>query len=295
MSKKNPNQLAYKKQENMWAYIICMPILAFHFLLIIVPSFSTLYASFTQWSGVGEKTFIGFQNYVELYHDPVFKDALMNNIRWMIFFLTVPIITGFVIGYMLSTVKKYRIFYRAVYFLPYVISAAIAGKIFSAFYNPYFGINLVLEKIGLEFLALDWLSPKIVLYAVAFVDNWHWWGFVLVIFMSALQQIDPQLYEVANVEGANTFEKLRYVTFPSIKQTIIFIVVMTMVWSLGTFTYVWVMTKGGPGSEILSTMLYKNSLFKYKAGYASAIAMVQVGLSFAIFTIFSIVKRKSEV
>jgi raffinose/stachyose/melibiose transport system permease protein len=178
--------------------------------------------------------------------------------------------------------------------LPYVISAAIAGKIFATFYNPYFGINLIFEKLHLDIFATDWLAPKNALFSVAAVDNWHWWGFVLVIFMSGLQQIDPSLYEVADVEGANTLEKMRYVTIPSIKNTIIFIMTSTMVWSIGTFEYVWVMTKGGAGSELLSTMLYKNSLFKYRAGYASSIAVVQAVLSFAILGAFVLLRKRGE-
>lgn len=282
------------KTENMIAYFVVAPIFLYHFWMVILPSLSTVFGSFTEWNGIGKKTFIGLQNYKELFRDPEFYNALTNNLKWMLIFLTIPIFLGFVIGYLLSRLKKGQIIYRTIYFLPYVISAAIAGKIFATFYNPYFGINVILEKFNLDFLARDWLAPKNALVSVAFVDNWHWWGFVLVIFMSGLQQIDTSLYEVADVEGASTLEKMRYVTLPSIKNTIIFIVTSTMVWSIGTFEYVWVMTKGGVGSELLSTMLYKNSLFKYRAGYASSIAVVQAVLSFAILGIFVLIRKRNE-
>lgn len=287
-------KLNHIAKENIIAYLIIIPFFLYHFMIVVLPSFNTLYASFTEWNGIGAKKFIGLNNYMELFKDPVFIDALGNNIKWMAIFLTIPILLGFVIGYFLSKIKKGKILYRAIYFLPYVISAAIAGKIFAAFYNPYFGINVIFEKLNLDFLIRDWLAPNNALVSVALVDNWHWWGFILVIFMSGLQQIDPALYEVAEVEGANTLQKMRYITFPCIKQTIIFIVVSTMVWSIGTFEYVWVMTKGGPGSELLSTMLYKNSLLKYRAGYASAIAVVQAVLSFVILGGFALVRKKSE-
>ncbi len=285
---------SFERRTNKVAYLIVLPIFLYHFVMVIVPSLNTVYGSFTQWSGIGAKKFIGLQNYYELFHDVEFYGALLNNIKWMIVFLTIPIFLGFVIGYFLSRIKKGQIIYRTIYFLPYVISAAIAGKIFATFYNPYFGINVILEKLNLDFLTRDWLAPKNALFSVAMVDNWHWWGFVLVIFMSGLQQIDPSLYEVADVEGANTLEKMRYVTAPCIKNTIIFILTATMVWSIGTFDYVWVMTKGGAGSELLSTMLYKNSLFKYKAGYASSIAVVQAVLSFAILGMFMMIRKRSE-
>ena len=288
------SKAAFEKRANKIAYFIVLPIFLYHFLLVIVPSLNTVYSSFTEWSGIGKKRFIGLENYVQLFHDVEFYQALFNNLKWMMVFLTIPIILGFVIGYFLSKIKKGQIVYRTIYFLPYVISAAIAGKIFATFYNPYFGINVIFEKLHLDFIARDWLAPKNALLSVAMVDNWHWWGFVLVIFMSGLQQIDPSLYEVADVEGASTLEKMRYVTIPGIKNTIIFIISSTMVWSIGTFEYVWVMTKGGAGSELLSTMLYKNSLFKYQAGYASSIAVVQAILSFAILGVFALIRKRGE-
>lgn len=286
--------LRAKQKESLIAYAVMLPIFLYHFWMVILPSFTTFYASFTEWNGIGSKTFIGLNNYKELFKDPDFFGAFLNNIKWMLIFLTVPIFLGFIIGYFLSRLNKGKIFYRTIYFLPYVISAAIAGKVFATFYNPYFGINMIFEKLGLDFLAIDWLSPKNALYSVAFVDNWHWWGFVLVIFISGLQQIDPSLYEVADVEGCNTLQKMWHITLPGIKNTMIFIITSTMVWSLGTFEYVWVMTKGGPGTELLSTMLYKNFLLKYRAGYASSIAVVQAVLSFVILGVFATIRKRAE-
>ena len=280
--------------ERRIAYATLIPIFLYHFIMIVLPSLNTMASSFTNWNGFTTREFVGLSNYVELMGDPNFHGALVNNLTWMAVFLTVPIVLGIVIGYALSGVKKGRLAFRAVFFLPYVISAAIAGKIFAAFYNPYFGINVVFESLGLELLAVDWLAPSNALFSVAFVDLWHWWGFLLVIFMSALQQIDPMLYESATVEGASEAQKLWYITVPSIRQTLVFIVLVTMVWSISTFEYVWVMTRGGPGSEILSTMLYKNAYFKYRAGYASSISVVQMALSFVIFAGFGAIRKKLE-
>jgi len=284
-----------RDKRRLWiVYASLLPIFLYHFTLIIIPSIRTVLLSLTDWNGLATKKFIGFANYTELFRDANFITALANNLKWMALFLTVPILLGIVIGYILSGVKRGRLFFRAVYFLPYVISAAIAGKIFAAFFNPYFGINVVFNAAGLQFLARDWLSPAISLMSVAFVDMWHWWGFLLVIFLSGLQQIDPMLYESATVEGANEIQKFRYITLPGIKPTMIFIILITMVWSISTFEYVWVMTRGGPGSELLSTMLYKNAYMKYRAGYAGAIAVVQMAASFGIFAGFGMLRKRLE-
>ncbi len=282
------------RKENRIAFFSVIPVFLFHFLIVVLPSFNTVYGSLTNWNGLGTKDFIGFGNYRELMTDPNFLNAIGNNLRWMAMFLVFPILFGLLVGYVLSRVEKGRVALRAMYFLPYVISAAIAGKIFAAFFNPYFGINVAFESLGLDFLAKDWLAPAHALVSVAMVDMWHWWGFLLVIFMSALQQIDPMLYESAEVEGANDIQKIWFITLPSIKQTLLFIILVTMVWSIGTFDYVWVMTKGGPGSEILSTMLYKNALFKYRAGYACSLSVFQTLLAFLLFAVFGAVRKRME-
>lgn len=283
-----------RKQVERLALISLLPVFLYHFLLLVLPSLNTLFSSFTNWNGLGTRDFIGLSNYLELLVDPNFINAIFNNLKWMGLFLTIPIFLGLVIGYILSKVEKGRVLYRAAYFLPYVISAAIAGKIFAAFFNPYFGINVAFESLGLDFLLRDWLAPGKSLFSVAFVDMWHWWGFLLVLFMSALQQVDPVLYESAEVEGANELQKMWFITLPGIRSTIVFIILLTMVWSISTFEYIWVMTKGGPGSEILSTLLYKNALFKYRAGYACSIAVFQGFLAVIIFSGFGLIRRRLE-
>jgi raffinose/stachyose/melibiose transport system permease protein len=293
LSAKRPSGNFLRKQR--WiVYASLIPIFLYHFILIVAPTVRTVFLSFTNWNGLATKDFIGIGNYIELFGDPNFIDALLDNLKWTILFLTIPIIAGIVIGYILSSVPKGRLFFRAAYFLPYVVAAAIAGKIFASFFNPYFGINVVLEHIGLKALAQDWLSPGLALTSVAFVDMWHWWGFLLVIFLSGLQQIDPMLYESATVDGANEVQKFLNITLPCIKSTMIFIILITMVWSVSTFDYVWVMTRGGPGTELLSTLLYKNAYMKYRAGYAASIAVVQMFISFVIFAVFGIIRKKAE-
>ena len=271
-----------------------VPIFLYHFILVVLPSLNSLTSSFTNWNGLLTKKFIGLENYRNLFRDTDFYEAFFNNIKWMLLFITIPVIFSVLIGFMLSHIKRGRSTLRVMYFLPYVISAAIAGKIFAAFYNPYLGISSWFKDIGLPFLAFDWLAPSHALLSVAFVDMWHWWGFLLVIFMSALQQIDPMLYESAEVEGATELQKLRYITIPGIKSTLIFIILVSMVWSISTFDYVWVMTKGSTGSSILSTMLYKNAFLKYKAGYACTISVFQNILALLIFGIFNFIQRKTE-
>ncbi len=283
-----------EKRLILLASLSVLPVFLYHLCIVVLPTLQTFYYSLTNWNGLGTKDFIGLANYLELARDRIFSGAFLNNLQWMAVFLTLPILLALLMGYILSIFKPGRLFFRTAYFLPYVISAAIAGKVFVVFFNPYFGINSLLESCGLGLLARDWLAPDNALFSVAAVDMWHWWGFLLVIFLSALQQIDPMLYESATVEGANEFQKMIHITIPSIRPTIVFIVLVTMVWSIGTFDYVWVMTRGSPGTELLSTLLYKNAYMKYRAGYAASIAVVQMFLSFGIFYAFGWLRKRLE-
>lgn len=153
--------------------------------------------------------------------------------------------------------------------------------------NPFYGLNTIFEKMGLEKQSkVLWLGePKIALFSVAFVDNWHWWGFVMALFLGALQQVDPTLYEAARVDGANSLQELVRVSIPGIRQTIAFVLIMTIMWSFLTFDYVYVMTNGGPANstEILETWIYKNAFVKYSAGYANALCVLQSGICILLY------------
>jgi raffinose/stachyose/melibiose transport system permease protein len=253
--------------------------------------------SLFEWNGIGGGRFIGLANFEEIFlRDDVVKIAVWNNVKWLVIFITIPIVLGLVVAMMVSNINRFQMVFRTVFFVPYVLSAAVIGKIFTAYYNPYYGINVIFKNFGWEKLANTlWIAdPKIALYAVAFVDNWHWWGFVMVMFLAALQQIDPSLYESARIDGANTFQEVLYVSIPGIKQTIAFMLIMTVMWSFLTFDYVYVMTYGGPANatEILATWIYKNAFVKYSAGYANALCVIQSGICLIFYFLQKYISKK---
>lgn len=281
-------KIAKTKKSHQVAYAFILPAFLIHFCVVTLPSMSTLVMSLFDWNGLGKAKFIGFQNFKEIFtKDPVVKLAVIHNLEWLAVFITVPLILGFIIAILVSRIRRGQMFMRTVYFLPYVISAVVAGRIWTAYMNPFYGLNTIFDKLGLEKLANTlWLgNPKIALFSVAFVDNWHWWGFVMVLFLGALQQVDPALYEAARVDGANSFQELIHVSIPGIRQTIAFVLIMTVMWSFLTFDYVYVMTNGGPANstEIMATWIYKNAFVKYRAGYANALCVLQSGICILLY------------
>ena len=187
-----------RKKRNIVPYLFVLPAFLIHVCIVTGPSLSTLVMSFFEWNGLGDAKFIGLRNFAEIFTtDKVVRIALINNLKWLAIFITVPIILGFIVAILVSRTKRFQMLFRTVYFVPYVLSAAVVGKIWTAYFNPYYGINNLFAAMGLTGLAETlWIGdPAIALYSVAFVDNWHWWGFVMVMFMSALQQVDPSMYE----------------------------------------------------------------------------------------------------
>lgn len=288
-------------RKDRWVpYLFVIPAFIIHLAIVTIPTLSTLVMSFYEWNGIGAARFIGFENFINIFtNDPIVRIAISNNLKWLLIFITIPIIIGFLVAILVSRASKGQLFFRTVFFIPYVISAAVAGKIWTAYFSPLYGINVFLEKIGLESLSnVLWLgNPKIALYSVAFVDNWHWWGFVMVLFLGALQQIDPVLYEAARVDGTNSFQELIHISIPGIKRTIAFILIMTVMWSFLTFDYVYVMTYGGPSNqtEILATWIYKNAFVKYNAGYANALCVIQSGICVLFYFIQRYISVKGGV
>lgn len=276
------------KKSHLVAYGFILPAFIIHLCIITLPSLSTLVMSLFDWNGLGKAKFIGFDNFVEIFtKDSVVKLAVIHNLEWLAVFVTVPLILGFIVAILVSRIKRFQMFLRTVYFMPYVISAVVAGRIWTAYMNPFYGLNTMFGKMGFEKLSkVLWLGePKIALFSVAFVDNWHWWGFVMVLFLGALQQVDPTLYEAARVDGANGLQELIHVSIPGIRQTIAFVLIMTIMWSFLTFDYVYVMTNGGPANstEILATWIYKNAFVKYRAGYANALCVLQSGICIILY------------
>ncbi|MDF2904906.1 MAG: permease component of ABC-type sugar transporter [Herbinix sp.] len=286
-----------KKKRNWVPYYFILPAFILHVCLIAIPSLSTLVMSLFDWNGLGDAKFVGFGNFIEIFtNDPIVKMAVVHNLQWLAVFITVPLILGFTVAILVSRLRKCQMFLRTVYFVPYVISAAVAGKIWTAYMNPYYGLNTIFDKLGFDKLSeVLWLgNPKIALFAVAFVDNWHWWGFIMVLFLGALQQVDPSLYEAARVDGATKFQELFHVSIPGIKQTIAFVLIMTIMWSFLTFDYVYIMTNGGPANstEIMSTWIYKNAFSKYRAGYANALCVIQSGICIIIYFVQKYISKK---
>jgi len=284
----------FRKRIVPWLFIL--PILLINLLVVIGPSLSALYYSFTDWSGIGAAKFTGLDNFSRLlFTDTSFKRAFFNNLTWLVIFLTIPFALSLGAASLLARVKKGAMFFRIALFIPYVLPGVVVAQTWRFLMNPIHGIGAELTKIGIQGLDIAFLgNPKTVMPAVAFVDNWHWWGFLMVLFLAAMQNIPQDLYEAARIDGANQWQEFRHITLPGIRPTIIFMILMFAIWSFLVFDYIWILTQGGPGgaSEVLGTLVVKNAFFKFEAGYAAAIGLAMSFLAGIMISIFVVLRRR---
>jgi len=256
--------------------LFLMPALVINVVIILIPALLTVAMAFCEWDGLSTPTWVGLDNFRAIFADPVFFSALLNNIKWTLIFLTVPMAMGLLVASMLLFVRRGRNFFQAVYFLPVIIATVVVARVWQGMiYNPQSGLVGWLKIYGVT-LSDPLANPPTALYAVATVDLWHWWGFLAVIFFAALRQVDMAQIESAMLDGANFLQLMRYILLPAIQPTITMMMIMTVIWSFLAFDFVYVLTQGGPAyaSEMLSTLSYRYAFYNYTMGPAAAVALV---------------------
>jgi raffinose/stachyose/melibiose transport system permease protein len=270
-----------RRKRLITAWLFMLPLIVVNLLVILGPSVATVYFSFTDWSGIGSADWVGLQNYTEIVADADFWLALMHNLIWTAIFLTVPVGMGLLGAFLLSQITRFQMVFRVLYFIPYVIASVVNPALWQNILDPTRGIGSVLATVGIPYLdgVSFFGSERLALPAVAFVDNWHWWGFVVLLFLTALQSVDKELYEAARMDGANRWQQFINVTIPGIRATLVFVVLITIIGSLLVFDYIYIITQGGPAgaSEVVGTLMYKEAFARFEAGYAAAMGL---GLSF---------------
>ncbi len=285
------------KIKNSTLLSLLAPGLAIYVFVIIVPLFTALGYSFTNWMGGLDKTFIGLENYAALVKDEIFWSSLRHNL--LIVFLTVIIQMGlaFLLTVLfMSKAMKLKEVHRTVIFLPVVLSAVVVGFIWQMIYSNDYGLlNAMLKSLGLENLISPWLDdPDQVIFSVTVPLIWQYLGVPLIIFMSAVQGIPRDIYEVCELDGVGGIKKALFITFPLIYDTIKVAIMLSISSNMLVFSHIYVMTGGGPGtsSMVLAQYAYNTSFNSMQLGYGSSIAIGIFIISFGIIIIF---KKLAEV
>jgi ABC-type sugar transport system permease subunit len=221
--------------------------------------------------------FIGLENYASILRDDIFQAAIRHNAQLL---LLVPIMTllSLVLGVLLyERVAGWKL-YRTLFFLPYILAVPVVGLIFSNMFQLNGVVNQLLRSLGLGFLALDWIgSAGLALWTVMFVIVWRESGFGIILFLARLLSLNEELFDAAKIDGAGWWQRLWYVTIPQLKSVIEFYVVVSVITMLAwVFSYVYTMTKGGPGNatQIMELYIYNFAFRNALPGVASAVAVI---------------------
>jgi len=241
--------------------------------------------------------YVGSLNYQLVWEDPTFRDALKHSALLLLAVPVLLVLSIFFAVLLYERARGWRI-YRSVLFLPYILAVPIVGIVASYIFELNGALNSILRAIHLNGLALDWLgSEQLSLLTVGLVIVWRELGFGIVLFLARLLSMSEEQLEAARIDGANWWNRLRYVILPELRGTIEFYIVVASITMIAwVFAYVYTITAGGPGtsSTVLELYIYNQGLRNSLPGMASAVAVVLLGVSIVSITLLLIVRARAR-
>lgn len=285
MLKAAPPSWWKKNQRSVAPWLFLAPGVLMFLLYVMSPIIQSIWLSFYDWDGLGQKTWLGLENYRELFGDAAFFTSLKNNLIWLVLFMLAVPAGLFIAIFLNQTITGMR-FYKSLFFFPFVISQVVVGLIFSWFYAPNFGLLFLLIEwltgTGIAFLA----DPDKVTYALVAAGLWPQIAYCMILYLTGLNSVSPDQIEAARLDGARGWKILWYVIIPQLRPATFIAVVVTVIGALRSFDIVSIMTDGGPygSSRVLSYYMYEQALseYGYRMGYGAAIAVIL----FAIMMVF---------
>ena len=279
-----------RMQDYLTIALFLLPAFILTILFLIYPIFRSAYYSLFNWNGLGPATiFVGFNNFKEILADHVFLKGVENCLLIVVLSLGIQLPLALGLAIMVGRDLPGRAFFRAIFFMPYVLSEVISAIIWMGMFSPdpeRGFINALLVLIpGVQ--AQNFLGDvNQVLACVFIVLTWKYFGLHMLLYMAGLQNIPREIEEAAMIDGANRWQSIQNVTIPLLGSTIRTTVYLSVLGSLTQFNLVWIMTRGGPvnASEVMATYMYRYAFIRFQLGYGSAVALVML----VICLIFSI-------
>lgn len=287
-------------RRNIIPYLFLIIPVLIYLIWVIGPMFYTFYLSMTDWDGLTNPNFIGFENFEKLFRDKVFYISLKNNIKWLITFITIPVVIGLGLAMALNEKIPGERLFKMNFYMPMVLAMVVSGLIWGWMYHPRGGlINTVITATGLVEKGPGWLSDRdIVLWSIIIVAIWRQVGYVMVLYLAGLKSINPQLLEAATVDGANGWQSFWKIVLPLLTPVTVIVLVISVIDSLRAFDLVSIMTRGGPAnaSSVLANFMYIEAFNNYKMGYGAAIAVVLfiISLGFIFLYLWRVMQDEME-
>jgi multiple sugar transport system permease protein len=263
------NPLARRRRRA--ALLFLLPACLMFALYVIYPIVSSIVLSFYNWDGVSERAFVGLANYRELVSSDTFVTALENNLIWLILLLLAPPIGLVFALYLNQSLRGIRLV-KSLFFAPFVVPGVVIGLVFSWFYDPAFGLLKLIVGHGIPVLGDEHTATLGIIVAAL----WQQIPFCMILFLTGLTNVNPEIIEAGRLEGAKGWTLLRHVVMPQLRAATFMAVTLTVIGALRSFDLISVMTGGGPfdSSTVLAYFMYDQAIKYFRFGYSAAIAVV---------------------
>jgi raffinose/stachyose/melibiose transport system permease protein len=261
-------------------FLFVFPALLVLGLFFVYPIILSVYYSFTDYTGVGNASYVGLKNYDRIVSRTRYLDALKVTVLFTVFVVTVQTTLGLFFAAVLHRLPAIRNFSRAALFTPAMMSFVIVGYVWQFIYSPFNGgLNAILTSVGLEHLTRGWLGdPSIALYAIGIAHVWMFTGYTTAIFLAGFANIPDDIIEAGRLDGANSWQRFWYLELPLLAPAMTVNVMLSTIGTLKTFELPFIMTRGGPdgATRPLSLEIIENLFGSYKFGFASALSIIML-------------------
>jgi ABC-type sugar transport system permease subunit len=270
-------------------YVFILPTLVFFFIFLVYPMLSAFHLALFDWNLLGPKTFLGLRNFGQMVQDPRVINSFLRTLHFSAVSVAAINALAFVFAIMFSSrLIRYKNFFQSLIFLPVVLSIIACGVVWEFMYQKTGLISIIFQKIfgiGVPWLTDTAIAP----YSVIIVFVWKSVGYYMVIYIAGLLDVPVSFYEAARIDGAGFWGQLRYITFPSLKNTFALAFVSCVIFTFGQFAIQYVITSGGPSrsTEILALLIYREAFEFSKFGYSAAVSVLFF-LTLLVFSIFQL-------
>jgi ABC-type sugar transport system permease subunit len=296
VTRSRPFQFNLRQSESALGYILVAPVIICILILVIYPFLYAITISFTNKQVGTDGEFVGFANYAQLARQPAFIETIKNTIVLVFSVQTLKLVFGLGIAVLLNQNLRGQRFWRGLILLPWAMPAFVAYITWKLLYAPQGGaFNFILLNTGLVSTHVDFLSTKeLAMPSVILASFWRGFPFWVISFLAALQNIPSERYEAAALDGANAFQRFRYITLPGIRHVILVVVLLSTIWTTNSFEAVWLLTGGGP-SNATSTfpVLAYYGLQNFRIGEAAAVSVSLLPV-FAVLALIVAVRLQSR-
>ncbi|MDH3251635.1 MAG: sugar ABC transporter permease [Ignavibacteria bacterium] len=264
------------KRSNRYGYLFVLPYVIFFLAFVAFPLVFSLILVFHRWNIVTPMEWVGLKNFVRLIHDPLFLQSVWNTLTFLFIHIPLQLVIALGLALLLNSRIRFRSFFRAIYFLPVVVSGVAVTILWQQLYAFDYGVlNTVLNSIGIS--SIPWIvDARWAMPSIAVMATWKNVGIYIVLFLVGLQTIPSDLYEAASIDGATRTRQFFHITLPMLNPTMIVIVVLSTIGGFSLFIEPYVLTGGGPMQSTLSAVLYiYNQAFYFgHMGYAATLGFV---------------------